>query len=288
MKTGINFNQIIILSSLDKEEADTAGDLHKFIESERIENNLNFETLLKPFESANDLENILSNIEENSRKGARPIIQIECHGDISEGLELTNGSTLSWDRLEQLLLPINVSTRFNLLVGIAACFGGHFIGKMVPTNPCPCWAVVAPAKEVDPGQVISGFRKFYGTLLRTKSINEAQNALKSAEGTWFLNNAEQWYLEITKHYLNTYHTPKIMRSRVAQIHKKLKDEEKPQSMSFIKKELIKLNRIDLMEVFFNDYFSTKAIPENIERFSSLKQKIERQIDNLKENGTHWV
>lgn len=282
------FSQIYILSSLKAGEAYTAYDLAKFIETERNNSGFQFDLRHIEFDGIEELTLIFGAIQQEIDNGEIPLIHFECHGDQFDGLVFRDGTEITWHNLSKYLLSINIATKFNLLVCLAACFGAFFIEYMRPSRPCPCWAVVAPTDEVHPGQVMSGFRKFYSALLRTRSVNEAQQALRTAEGRWFLNNAEFWYLEVVQHYVENQCTPHVLRSRIASLHKKLKDSGSSKSMPEVKAHLKQQHQNDLTYRFFDQYFSIEKIPSNKARFEHMRKRVRETIERLRSTGKYWI
>jgi hypothetical protein len=49
-----------------------------------------------------------------------------------------------------------------------------------------------------------------------------------------------------------------------------------------------LNRENLFGKFFNRYFMTDAIPENMQRFRSVRQRMEARIVKMKKTGHYGI
>lgn len=288
MTNGFTFTQFYILSSLNPKEEYTANDLFKYIETERNNNGYDFELTHAKFQGIDQLQIIIKKINEQTLTGQIPLIHFECHGDPLDGLFFKDGTEIKWEALFEIITEINISSKFNLFVGLAACFGLNFIDKMNPVRPSPCWAVIAPVNEVDPGEVISGFRNFYGVLLRTGSVNEANRALKSAQGAWYMNNAEAWYYGCIKNYIETHCTPQALEPIISARHSQLLESGRNVSLLQIKENFMKHQLNYLTHRYFDQYFSTHVIPGNKHRFANVQNITQKLISDLRETGKYWI
>jgi len=258
------------------------------IETERNNNGFNFEITHTKFEGLHQLKSIIQEINSKALLGKIPLIHFECHGDPLDGLYFKDNTEIRWDHLFEIITEINISSKFNLLVGIAACFGLNFIDKISPTRPSPCWAVIAPVNEVNPGEVMSGFRNFYSTLLRTGSVNEANSALKVSQGAWYMNNAEAWYYGCIKNFIETHCTPQALEPIISATHAQYLQSGLTISASQIKAQFIKNQLNYLTRTCFDRYFSTDAIPENKHRFSNIQNLIQQLIKESRSTGKYWI
>lgn len=132
------FNHFYILSSLKTSEEYTATYLFDYIEAEKKSNEINFDLSHIRFEGVAQLREVLARINKFTLNGEKPLIHFECHGDEEDGLFFKDGTEITWGELSAILLKINLSSRFNLLIGLAACYGSEFFGNMSPLHPCPC------------------------------------------------------------------------------------------------------------------------------------------------------
>jgi len=96
-----------------------------------------------------------------------PLLHIEAHGDES-GLEGPNRvgdlETLTWDELTVPLQKLNLHTRCNLVVFIAACTGFAGIKVFFKGPLAPAVALAGPAAPIYPSDLLQGTKEFYRRL----------------------------------------------------------------------------------------------------------------------------
>ncbi len=286
--TNGSFNHFYILSSLKPFEESTANFLFSFIETEKENNNLNFNLSHIKFEGVEELREKLKEIKNFALDGQKPFIHFECHGDEDDGLFFKDNTEIHWSELSAILLEINVASRFNLLIGLAACYGTEFFGNMSPMNPCPCLGVYAPANEVHPGEVMSGSRQFYGALLRTGNVRDANQELRNAQGAWYMLTADYFYLGAIKNYITTHCTPENILPVIKARQSNLLKAGIKKTVIQLKQELNKRHEKYLMHEFFDKYFSTHEIPENKLRFEYVKKQVGEIMKELRETGKYWI
>ena len=118
------FNCIVILDSIPAGEFNTAKRLYEDVEIcaaaysptpgiayLRVENESSLFDYLRQFQL------------QNEQNDAFPLLHIESHG-YEDGLQLANRTLVSWERLKEALIQLNVAMRLNLIVVLASCFGG--------------------------------------------------------------------------------------------------------------------------------------------------------------------
>lgn len=93
-----------------------------------------------------------------------PILHLEAHGS-NLGLEGPNGSgdkeLLSWGELTKPFQGLNLATRCNLIVVVAACTGFAGIQALVKGPRAPAVALVGPDTTVMPKELLEGTKEFY-------------------------------------------------------------------------------------------------------------------------------
>jgi hypothetical protein len=93
----------------------------------------------------------LRQFQREAEGGTYPFLHIECHGSYDQaGIILADDSFLPWAQLKPYFTTFNVATRCNLLVVLAACYGGYHGEIILPTERAPCWALVGPIGMVLP------------------------------------------------------------------------------------------------------------------------------------------
>ena len=113
-------------------------------------------------------QEVLSAIERATSRaqqsGMVPALHLEAHGG-ELGLEGPDGSggreLLSWDELTEPLQKLNLITRCNLIVVVAACTGFAGIKAFHRGPRAPAVALVGPDAPVMPSSLLSGTKEFY-------------------------------------------------------------------------------------------------------------------------------
>jgi hypothetical protein len=93
-----------------------------------------------------------------------PILHFEAHGS-REKIYIGESGSFIWSDFLELLRAVNVATRNNLLVTMAACKSAWLSLSVAPDRPCPFCLLIAPIEDVSIGEVEDGFQDFYRTLL---------------------------------------------------------------------------------------------------------------------------
>ncbi|MCH2108400.1 MAG: hypothetical protein MK135_03665 [Polyangiaceae bacterium] len=97
------------------------------------------------------------------------------HGD-KEGLELANGDLVSWAEFVEHCRPINIATKNNLLVTVAACFGLHAITRNTIKEVAPFSLLIGPEGPTSQ-RVMDDFTAFYAQILEHGDGNVAKEKL---------------------------------------------------------------------------------------------------------------
>jgi hypothetical protein len=95
-----------------------------------------------------------------------PVLHLEAHGDRdNEGLigpgETGSLELLEWDKLTLSLQQLNLATRCNLVVVVAACTGFAGIKALCRGPRAPAVALVGPDATVTPNNLLWGTKEFY-------------------------------------------------------------------------------------------------------------------------------
>jgi hypothetical protein len=99
-------------------------------------------------------------------------LHIECHGD-KDGIQLADGSQMSWDRLRCSLVNIHLASRMNLIVWLASCYGGYFVLACRYHETVPFTVIVGPGSIIDEGTLLAFTCTFYTELFRTRDVMDA-------------------------------------------------------------------------------------------------------------------
>lgn len=121
-----------------------------------------------------ELVEILRGIARQAKKGLRPIIHFDMHGDQRRGLELNpSGDFAAWPEVIAWLRKINIRARNNLFVVAATCYGLHMISTISIHSAVPFYCLLAPEHEVTLGFIDEKMSLFYRQLFQTGNLEEA-------------------------------------------------------------------------------------------------------------------
>ena len=293
MLSGFSFDRVVIVQSLEPHEVQTGVALSEYVIGLLQEYGYDIRVDLVRCSCALEFKEILQClVEEATRSGAVPLLDVECHGDPKEGLIFENGSSMSWADVAAALLPLNRATRFNLLAIFSACFGAYFLQQMGVVKPAPCWCMVAPTESVDPGEVMRGIRAFYRPLIEAQNMDAAIFAVATSpleNGGWFCELAERWYETLIVSYIKNHCTEDVVRQRAKILFRKLK---KSGVTSFGVGSIIRTlkahNRGLLVRSYFESYFMLNSIPENRERFKGALLRTEKSVAKLRNSRLYVI
>lgn len=291
MLSGFSFNRIVIVQSLEPNEVQTGKILAQFISAQISLNAFNIPVDVIDCENAAEFQALIQQLTQEARYDSTPLLHVECHGNIVDGLEFANGSTLTWHETAELLLPLNLATKFNLLSVFSACFGAHFISQMGAMTPAPCWCVVAPTETVDPGEIMAGFRVFYTKLFGRSDMGSAVKAISKCQlshGRWLWKPAELWFDQLVTSYVEAYCTANAIRIRTKELYREIKRRGDHKSIGALRRSLRDKNRKNLLHDYFDTYFMTLALPENKDRFASTRRRIKNKLDAYRNTRRYVV
>jgi hypothetical protein len=193
-------------------------------------------------EFINALNKIKSHIIYNS---VNPIIHIEMHGS-TNGLETTNGETISWDELQPIFTEMNVICENNLFLTLATCYGGYIYKAISPRIRTPFWGLVGPFEEVNSGEILADFTSFYEEFIDSTDFNLAEKALNESNerlrSKFKFQNTEFVFNKAYDNYEAKYLTPEMVEHRINTLYSQIKhlDEFQNWQESDIKNHLKKL------------------------------------------------
>ena len=81
------------------------------------------------------------------RSGSGLVLHIECHGD-AHYMELADGSHVAWSELRDILVPINIASRMNVILVLACCSGVFFTVNCALDKPSPFAALLSTHADV--------------------------------------------------------------------------------------------------------------------------------------------
>ncbi|MFC1675091.1 hypothetical protein ACFL1K_04330 [Candidatus Omnitrophota bacterium] len=132
-----------------------------------------------------------------------PILHFSSHGN-KDGIGLTNGGFISWEKLKELLIPVNKALRGALVICMSSCEG--FRGcrmAMTEGGDFPFFGLIGPKGTPVWSDTAVAFVTFYHLFFKGKSVVEAVKAMRIASGENHFQeilaaDARQAWKEITK------------------------------------------------------------------------------------------
>lgn len=149
-----------------------------------------------------------------------PILHFEAHGS-TEAIRVGETESLNWREFLELMRTVNVATRNNLFVTMAACKSAWLTLSVAPDKPCPFCLLIAPINDVSVGEVERGFQQFYRTLLANYDMNGCLTALNdcvvSPENAFVAVDAEELFHSAASAYVEKLCSGKARQRRLEKL-----------------------------------------------------------------------
>lgn len=217
---------------------------------------------------------------DTNASGLLPWIHIEGHGSRKEdGFETANGEFCHWEALKELVIPLNIAAKLNVIVILATCFGGSFTSTITTTDRAPVLGLIGPVRDIKAGEVEIDFPAFYKTFLSTNSIKQSLEALtaRTEEKLYFATNAQEFFYAVWHSYKRILCTPEMLGNRALEMQRKLTDAGMPAVPSVGELEkILKSQEQPQFESFCETYFMYDLYPENRERFQVTYERAESE------------
>jgi hypothetical protein len=174
------FNQILVVDSIPSGDLNTAKRLVGDIEIYAAAFSTSPEVKYVRVESGDELiEQIRKCQKDVVERDIVPMLHIECHGD-EYGFQFANGSLADWEELKSPITQLNVATKLNLMIAVAACTGGALAKTLRMSDRAPFWGLIGPTRTVTPSALEKAYRALYLTLFETNSPAKAVEAMDAA------------------------------------------------------------------------------------------------------------
>jgi hypothetical protein len=282
---GFRLTKFVVVESLEPHEVKTGAILTALLQSLVEEHASGLIVEYRTCESAIEFQGILKALtREAQHTGHAPVLHVECHGSKSHGLELSNGSLLSWEDLAAELTELNVASQFNLLAAVSACFGGYLLGEISALKPAACWCVIAPTETIDPAEAMQGFRVFYTQLLQLQDAGKAAAALRAtklSQGEWFSQLAQLWFERLIVDYVKTHCTIEAIRERARRMYRRAREEGLPGGVGSFARRLRSQHREVLTGRYFDVFFCTERVPSSRNRFDHVRKRVEMRLNEMR-------
>lgn len=278
MSLSAHFSKIIVIQSIPRNELRTGTKLHEDLETLDVWYERGLKPELKNATTRNDLLELLSELTDKARlEGDWPVLHFESHGN-QQGLGLASGEFISWDELKKPLADLNIQTRNNLLVVLAACYGAYLMTTLVPTDRAPCWGLVGPNEAMYPDVLLKSFLEFYAELLATgngtASLKRLNTAVRGGKLTYTFSQCEFMFKLVYHKYLQNYFSPRVLKKRALDLyHEAARRGAAPAGgPGEIKKKLLR-TREEYFPRHREKFFMMDLYPENHNRFRVTYQDV---------------
>ena len=275
------FNSLAILDAIPHGELNTARHLRESILDLAPILNANLHVSLTSIDTPASLDAVLSELVVDAEtKGRMPWLHIEGHGVTDEtGFQTANGGFCSWNHLKEILTPLNIATRLNVIVVFATCYGGSFASAITTTDRAPVLGLIGPGREIMAGDVELDFKAFYRAFFASNSIKDALCALtaRSMGNAYFATNAQTFFCDVWRAYKRTLCTPEMVEARANVVREGLLKTIGPgaPSLAELKSAIRGYERPQFIK-FRDTYFMYDLFPENRERFHLTYEEAESQ------------
>ena len=271
------FNSIVVLDAIPDGEPNTARRVReelRDISDYKVEG---LYVLYFRLENTRDLRNALADLTlQADSRGLKPWMHLEAHGlDNEQGFVLAGGEACSWRSLKEMLVPLNVATGLNLLLFLAACYGGSFARAIETTDRAPVLGLVGPTRSIMSHELEVDFKAFYHTFFETQSLRDAMTVLTRSGNFYYRTTAESFFYSVWVHYKQNYCTPGAIRGRARDMYRKIKEEGNIRIAGVGALErLIRSKEVEQFEKFRDAYFMYDLDEANRTRFTVTYEKAE--------------
>jgi hypothetical protein len=215
------------------------------------------------------IERVTSRVQQS---GLIPVLHLEAHGG-NHGLEGPNGTggreLLTWDELTEPLQNLNLATRCNLVVFVAACAGFAGIKAFQRGPRAPAVALVGPDAQVMPRNLLDGTKEFYRRwmdesprLLEIATSASQQSGTVNFEWEPFAVLA---YEAIVERLIVSMRADE-RRKQINRIRQRMLEENRSAAEIEDKLALLPSSLPTMWQRLWDDMFMIDLYPENRERF----------------------
>lgn len=263
------FNQILVLDSIPTGELNTAKRLVEDIETYAAAFSPSPAVKYVRVESGDELIEQISKCQKDVvERDIVPMLHIECHGD-EDGFQFANGSLADWEELKLPITELNVATRLNLMIAVAACTGGALAKTLRMSDRAPFWGLIGPTRTVMASALEKAYRALYLTLLETKSPAKAVEAMDAATepGLFWRTTAQGLFEKGWAGYKKDHCTAEALEDRAKRMQERYKQpSDKPPPTVEELKVLLVTHEPKAFERFRATFFMYDLFPEHQTRF----------------------
>ena len=279
-----NFNfKLIVIESLPPDDFKSGKELYGFLIGLTSDDIRESPANLLSVSNADGFRKVILNLTEDALgKRENYILHIETHGlnDMS-GILFADRSCIYWDELCLLFVPLNRATHFNLLICVAACFGGTFLTEIKPYMPAPCWGIIGPTDNTNGPELLNRFRTFYTRMFqRSDSTIDVETLLnRSLENGYFVvRTVDDWFQSLVADYFKNNCNKDSIEKRVISIKKRVALDHGINAPMLMIKEQFNEHISTFFDECFQIFFMTTEVPENLTRYRDLLSSGKQEIN----------
>lgn len=273
-----SLTKLVIVDSLESHEFQTGHEIETFARTLFADHGLPLQVERHSVSWPDEFQNVLDELVVEAKDGARPLLHVEMHGDPLNGLEFASGGTMKWGQVSELLIDLNRATRFNLVCIFAACYGAYFATELWVNRPSPCFGLLAPEDEIDPGEIYRAFMCFYRELAVSQDMGKAAALVardKLTKGRWMNQTAAGWLPKVLQATVEQHLSADGLRAMAARVSTRAGAEGA--TVKIEKLALVETARRHIGELAFDRFFMVADIPENAERFRLVRERVIKEI-----------
>jgi len=263
------FNQILVVDSIPTGDSNTAKRLFEDLEAYAGAYSPSPAVRYLRVESGDELiQCILKCRKDADEQDIIPMLHIECHGD-EDGFQFADGSLADWEELKLPITKLNIATRLNLMIAVAACTGGALAKVVRMSDRAPFWGLIGPTKTLKPEELEKAYSALYRTLLSTKSPAKAVQAMDAATkaGLFIRTTSQGLFEKAWTSYKKEYCSAEVLEVRAKRMRKRL---EQTSDTPLLTTDELKWRLINLepkaFERFRDTFFMCDLFPEHSSRF----------------------
>jgi hypothetical protein len=263
------FNQILVLDSIPTGECNTAKRLFEDLETYASAYSPSPAVRYLRVESGDELiQCILKCRKDADEQDIVPMLHIECHGD-EDGFQFADGSLADWEELKLPITELNIATRLNLMIAVAACTGGALAKVVRMSDRAPFWGLIGPTKTLTAGELEKAYRALYLTLLSTKSPAKAVHAMDAATtpGLFWRTTSQGIFEKVWAGYKKEYCSAEALEVRAKRMRERLEQtSHTPLPTTDQLKSRLVNHEPKSFERFRDTFFMCDLFPEHSSRF----------------------
>ena len=263
------FNQIIVIDSIPVGELNTAKRLVEDLETYANAYSPSPAVQYVRIESGDEfIEQIFKCRKDVVERDIVPMLHIECHG-YEDGFQFANGSLANWEELKLPITELNIATRLNLMIAVAACTGGALAKILRMSDRAPFWGLIGPTKILSASELEKAYHSLYLTLLDTKSPEKAVKAMDIATepGTFWRTTAQGLFEKGWARYKQEYCSAEALEVRAKRMRERLEklSENSLPTVKELKQRLVN-HEPKAFERFRATFFMCDLFPDHQTRF----------------------